>query len=244
VKKSTLILIITSLGLITCKKDHMLDCFKSAGKSVTETRDASSFVNINLQNNVDLVIVPNSTPYIKVTAGENLIDGIITELSGNTLYIRNENRCNWMRSFSNTYTVEVGMSNPDKIDYYGSGNIRCVDWIQSDEFTFDCWNGSGTIELLFKSNKVHVNNNIGRADFKLKGSCAVSYIYMNDVATINAENLSSGYTFITNRSTGDARINVNKELSAEIDYIGNIYYTGKPYLVNKTITNEGLLIEF
>jgi len=222
----------------------MLDCFKSAGKVETESRDATAFVNINLQNNVDLVIVPNSTPYIKVTAGENLIDGIITELSGNTLYIRNENRCNWVRSFNNTFTVEVGMNLPEKIDYYGSGNVSCKDSIRTDEFTFECWNGSGTIELLFYSTKVHVNNNIGRADFKLKGSCAVSYIYMNDVATINAEDLQSSYTFITNRSTGDARINVNKELSAEIDYIGNIYYTGKPYSISKTITNEGQLIEF
>src|SRR5689334_18323193 len=94
------------LSLTTCQKEHLFDCFKSAGKSVTENRAATPFTNINLTNNVDLIINPDTTFYIKVTAGDNLIDGIITELQGTTLYIRNENRCNWMRSFKNTYTVE------------------------------------------------------------------------------------------------------------------------------------------
>ena len=94
-------IIFLAFTLTTCKKEHMLDCFKSAGSTITENRTATPFINIELKDNVDLIINPNSTPYIKVTAGENLIDGIITELSGNTLYVRNENKCSWMRSFKN-----------------------------------------------------------------------------------------------------------------------------------------------
>ena len=230
--------------LTTCKKDHLLDCFKSAGKSITESRPVTAFTKIDLKNNVDLVIVPNSPFYIKVTAGENLIEGIITELSGNTLYIRNENRCNWMRSFSNTFTVEIGMDFPEKIDYYGSGDITCKDTIRTSEFFIDCWNGSGTINLLFNSAKTHINNNVGRADFHIQGYSGVNYIYLNDVATLNAENLITFYTYIKNKSTGDCRINVKEELGAEIEYVGNIYYTGKPHSITQSILGEGKLIEF
>jgi hypothetical protein len=230
--------------MTTCKKDHLFDCFKSAGKSITENRNAFYISKINIKNNVDVIIVPNSTYYIKVTAGENLIDGIITEISGNTLYIRNENRCNWVRSFDNIYTVEVGMNQPERIDYYGSGNITCKDTIRSAEFTFDCWNGSGSIDLIFNSSKTHINNNVGRADFHLSGYSGVSYIYLNDVAVLNAENLVTGYTFIRNRSTGNCKIRVTKELAAEIEYTGNIYYTGNPYRVDLVHKGSGRLIEF
>ncbi len=243
--KIKILLLFVAIGtLTTCKKDHMLDCFKSAGKTTSQSRPVTAFSKIDLKNNVDLVIVPNSPFYVKVTAGENLVDGIITELSGNTLYIRNENRCNWMRSFSNTYTVEIGMDFPEKIDYYGSGNISCKDTIRTNEFYFDCWNGSGTINLLFNSDKTHINNNVGRADFHLEGYSGVNYIYLNDVATLDAEKLKTFYTYIRNRSTGDCRINVKEELGAEIEYVGNIYYTGKPNSINQSISGEGKLIEF
>lgn len=241
-KKNAFILLFIAATLTTCKKDHMLDCFKSAGKTETEIRAANPFTRIDLKNNVDLIIVPNSSFYIKVTAGDNLIDGIITELSGETLYIRNENRCNWMRSFKNQYTVEVGMDKPVKIDYYGSGDITCKDTIRTDEFFFDCWNGSGTIDLLFNCSKTHINNNIGRADYLVNGYSGVSFIYMNDVSPINASGMKTGYSYIRNRSTGDCHINVSTELVADIEYNGNIYYSGNPASVVKNISGSGKVV--
>lgn len=222
----------------------MFDCFKSAGKTVSEYRTASSFDKIVLENNVDLVIVPNTNHYIKVTAGDNLMGGVVTELSGSTLYIRNENRCNWVRSFKNQLLVEVGMDLPKNIAYYGSGDIFCNDTIRSEEFTFDSWNGSGSINLLFNCGKTHINNNIGRCDYNLNGFSGVSFIYMNDVAVLNAGNLSTYYTYIRNKSTGDCRVQAKVELSAEIEYTGNIYYTGSPVTVNQKLTGEGKLISF
>ena len=241
-KKNIYLLLLLATTLITCKKDHLLDCLKSAGKTVTEIRTANPFTRIDLKNNVELIIVPNKSFYIKVTAGENIIDGIITELSGETLYIRNENRCNWMRSFKNQYTVEVGMDKPVKIDYYGSGNITCKDTIRTDEFFFDCWNGSGTIDLLFNCGKTHINNNIGRADYVVNGYSAVSFIYMNDVSPINARGLQTAYSYVRNRSTGDCHINVSTDLVAEIEYNGNIFYSGNPSQIIKNINGKGMVV--
>ena len=228
----------------TCKKDHMLDCFKNAGNTVTESRTASPFVNIDLNDNVDLVLNPNAAFYINVTAGENLVNGIITEIDGNTLYIRNENRCNWMRSFKNTYTVEVGMDKPVTITYYGSGDINCKDTIRSDEFTFDVRNGSGSINFLFNCPKIHLNNHTGRADIHAKGFSATSYIYLNDVGTLDAEALNTYNSYITNNSTGDCKVRVSEDLGVLMYYIGNIYYTGNPHTISKEITGEGKLIAF
>ena len=242
IKYAALISIV--LLFTTCKKDHMLDCFKSAGKIVTDSRTSSPFVNIDLNNNVDLVINPNSAFYIKVTAGENIIDGIITEIDGGTLYIRNENRCNWMRSFKNTYTVEVGMDKPVNITYYGSGDINCKDTIRSDEFTFDCKNGSGSINFLFNCEATHLNNHTGRSDIHAKGFSRVSYIYLNDVGTLDAEEFETNNSYITNTSTGDIKVKVKEDLGVIIKYVGNIFYTGNPHTISQNITGSGKLIAF
>ena len=243
-KKKFLLLIFISFVLTTCKKDHLLDCFKSAGNITTENRSVNSFVNINLTDNIDLVIHPDTSNYIKVTAGDNLINGIITELSGNTLYIRNENRCNWMRSFKNIYTVEVGIDKPATIYYDGAGDINCVDTIRSEEFTFDCFGGSGSINFIFNSNKIHLNNHIGRSDIHAYGFSKESYIYINDVGTFDAGNLETDYTYIRNSSTGDCHLKVKNELGFEIKYTGNIYYTGDPIIFSQLYSGSGKLIHY
>lgn len=230
------------LLLNTCQKDQMLDCFTSTGKTITQYREPGTFSNIELKNSINLELYPDTTPFIHVTAGQNLVDGIITELEGNTLYIRNENRCNWVRSFENEYTVKIGMRDPVHISYYGSGEIRCMDTIRTKEFTFDSWNGSGSVHLLFNCEKTHINNNAGRIDIHASGKSGVSYIYIHDTAFLYAKELETGYTYIRNSSTGDCSIFVTKELEAEILYTGNIYYTGSPYRVLENRSGEGRLI--
>jgi hypothetical protein len=243
-KVKLLLLTIGCLSLTTCQKDHMLDCFKSTGDQITQTRDAAEITDIQLDDNVDLIIHPNSDPYIKVTAGENLIDGIITELSGNKLYIRNENRCNWMRSFKNTYTVEVGMHNPVSIVYYGSGDISCSDSVKTPDFHFDGTNGSGSINILLSCNRLFLNNHTGRCDYHLKGKCDAAMVYLNDVATCDARELNSGYFDVTSQTTGDVYANPLNELAVQILYNGNVYYSGSPVISSEKITGNGKLIHF
>ncbi len=243
-KTKIIVLLFIIFTFSTCKKDHLLDCFKSAGKTITENRETNAFININLTDNVDLIIHTDTTYFVKVTAGDNLINGIITEWNNKTLYIRNENRCNWMRSFENIYTVEIGMNQPELIHYNGSGNITCLDTIRKEDFIFDSFGGSGTINLNFNSNKIHLNDHIGRADIRAFGFANESYIYVNDVGVLNASGMNTNYTYITNNSTGDCRINVKNELGFEIKYSGNIFYTGNPHILSQNFSGTGKLIHY
>ncbi|TAH44356.1 MAG: DUF2807 domain-containing protein [Bacteroidetes bacterium] len=236
--------ILTSILLFSkCQKDHMLDCFRSTGKTITQYRYAGSFTKIELKNSINLQLYSDTTSFIQVTAGEHLVDGIITELEGNTLYIRNENRCNWVRTFENEYTVKIGMPNIEHISYFGSGEIRCMDTLRTKEFTFDSWNGSGSIYFLFNCEKTHLNNNAGRTDIHVKGKSGVSFVYIHDTSSLDASEMESGYTYIRNSSTGDCKIFVTKELGAEIKYSGNIYYRGNPYQISLDRSGDGELIK-
>ena len=238
------ILILFLLGCsMSCDKDHLLDCTKGTGPYITVTRYIQGFNKIYLSDNVDLKIIAGKNWDVKVTAGQLLIDGIITELQGDKLYIRNENRCNWVRSFSNTYTVEISVPEVEYVNYNGSGNITCEDSITYNGFTFDCWNGSGNIELKLKTSTSHLNIHLGRCTIKASGNSGVSYVYLNDVGVVDAAILSSGYTFIRNSSTGAASVNASTELTAEILHTGNISYYGNPVTINQSISGSGKLIK-
>lgn len=182
-----------------------------------------------MNDNVDLVIKSGKIPSIRVTAGQNLIDGIITEIQGNTLYLRNENRCNWVRNFGNNYVVEITCDSLDHIIARGSGNLTCDDTLRSSEFTFDSWNAGGSIRFLVNCPVIRINNAVGRADIHMAGITHSVLFYLNDVATLEASSLHSDLVYLNNKSTGDMSVRVKDELYATINYTGNVYYYGSPY---------------
>ncbi len=239
-----ILLTLLVFSFTNCSKDHLFDCLKSTGDEITENRIAGNFTKLDLKDNVDVILYSDTTPFIKVTAGEHLIDGIITETENGTLYIRNDNRCNWTRSFSNKYIVEIGMRNPEKVEIFGSGNFTCADTIKTQEFFFDSWNASGTYNFLFNSNKIHINNNIGRADYHAKGKANVTFVYMNDVATLDFSELKTELFYIRSSTTGDCRINVDSELDVVLLYTGDVYYTGSLYKLTQDISGTGKLIRY
>jgi hypothetical protein len=239
--RSCLLLLLAFLLFTSCNKDHLFDWTKSTGKIVTELRPSGDFQSLYLEDDVDVVVYTDTTTFVRATAGQNILDGIITEVIDGTLHIRNENRANWVRSFKNSYTVEIGMSQPLSILYYGSGKLTLEDTIRTNDFTFDCWNGSGTIKLLLNTQTSHLNIHIGRCDITATGRSQVCYFYQNDTGIITASNLQTDFCYLRNSGTGNCYVNVTKELGVEIQHTGNVYYRGTPYKIDQQITGSGKL---
>ena len=225
-----------------CKKENMCDCLKSTGSNTTDYRNISGFTKIDLHNNVDLIITPGKTFDCKVTAGRHLVDMITTEVSGQTLVIKNKNKCNWVRSFKNKFTVEVSMPVLEALYYDGSGTVTSTDTIRTGYFTMNGWNCSGSVRLLLNCQAAWLALNSGTSDLTATGYSGTSYIYSGSTGPLHCHNLSSDFTYITNNSTNDCYVSVQKEMNADLPLTGNIYYSGKPYHIQKQLTGTGKLI--
>jgi hypothetical protein len=235
--------ILLSLSGTGCRKDHLFDCTKSTGKEITINRSIAGFDELYISDNVDVVLKKGSAYSVRVTAGGQLIDGIITEKQGNKLYIRNENRCNWVRDLRNKYTVELTIPTELKHIYYdGSGDITAEDSLGYDGFLFECWNGSGDIRLLLNSENSFLKINLGRCLIMASGKVTNNYIYLHDVGVVHASGLIAENTTVKNSSTGNAEVYATNRISAEIEHTGSIYYTGNPQLIDLNRTGSGNLI--
>ena len=226
----------------SCKKDHLFDCFTSTGKTITVQRQVSYFNQIDTYNNVNLVIHTGATGYVNVTAGDNIIDGITTSVENNTLVIHNENKCNWVRDFNNTFTVDVWVDSLNFLINNGSGNMTFADTLHTYEFRYDNWNASGEVKILFIGDRIHVNIHTGTVDLDVAGNAGIDFLYYNGYGYMNFGNLKTVLTYITNKGSNDCRINVRDLLDAQIFSTGNIYYSGNPHDLTTKITGTGLLI--
>lgn len=242
-KLISFILALTLLALSGCKKDSFCNCLKKTGDEVSEDREVSSFTSIEMNNNVDVIIKPDTTYKITVTCGKNLVDGIKTEVVNNKLIIRNINKCNWMRDFKNTFTVEVAVKDLTQLTNNGSGNLYFSDTLYQPEFQVDNWSGTGTLNLLLHCNETRLKLHTGPADINASGYTAVGYIYTAGNGFCNTRNLVSDYCYVTTKSTGDVNVTAVKELQAEIKYNGDVYYSGSPATIKSVITGNGKLIK-
>jgi hypothetical protein len=107
-KLTKYLLLLQLLFFLSCEKNALFDCFHGTGEIIVDKRNITGFcIFLKVEGNANIYLVNSITPEISVEAGEFLQDKIITEMSNDSLYIRNENRCNWVRDYSKPVNIYV-----------------------------------------------------------------------------------------------------------------------------------------
>jgi len=215
----------------------------STGPLVEQEREIPSFSKIVINNNINVVIDPSLTNKIVVSAGENLLNKITSDLNADTLTLSNNNSCNWVRNYSVPVTVTIPQSQLNNIEYRSIGDIICSDTIFCDTLTLNVYEGAGSLNILAHSYQINSSLHYGTATILMSGRCVLSYVYSASYGLIDNRNLYSNQVYINNKSSNDVYIRADKTIAATIEGIGNIYYTGGPDNIDLNQIGSGQLIE-
>lgn len=220
------------------------DCFYGSGPLSTEERSLGKIDGIYLTSNVDLILYEDSVPRMRVTAGKNLIDGIEAKIENGILRVRNKNKCNWIRKMDPTLTLEIWTNNLQSLYVENaSGDVTCMDSINTYLFRFDSFNCLGNYRLKLNTTYATLALHNGPADLYVEGRVLTQYNYNAGYGKMNCVNLQSDNVFMRNKGTNDVLVTSTQKLEAEIGYIGNIYYKGNPAEIKSQITGSGKLIK-
>ncbi|MCG3164503.1 MAG: hypothetical protein POELPBGB_00257 [Bacteroidia bacterium] len=238
-----LILLIASAPFISsCKKENMGDCFKSTGDIAVEYRTVAAFDTIQSHDNISVYLTTDTFFEIKVEAGENLIPLIKTEVKNNKLIIKNDNTCNWVRSFTTPVNVHVTMPSPGGLINEATSAITSVNAIK-DRTLLIKMTSSGDVDL--KLDIPHLLGNLSACEgnLNLSGNCELFEVFFIGSSIIEASNLSVKKAYIQTSGTGDFHLNVSQEIGAKIDWVGNVYYTGNAVEAYANYTSSGRIIK-
>ncbi|HXU27497.1 MAG TPA: head GIN domain-containing protein [Bacteroidia bacterium] len=228
----------------SCKKQNDCDCIKSRGSAVTETRVITTpFKTLQTFDKIEVYYIQDTTittPTVRVETGKNLMSNISTEVSDGTLQIKNLNKCNFVRS-NNDVTVYVTAPHVYYFVQDGVGNIYSSNTITQDSVSYNV-NNSGDIHLNLNVNRVY-GRLYGVGDVYLNGIGSYHLVNAKGECFINAQNLQTFYSYVVYGSTGEARINVSNQLDAEMDYTGNLYYSGSATYINRVGNGSGQVIK-
>jgi hypothetical protein len=223
----------------SCEKENMGDCFKSTGKLTVENRTLPAFQKVNLDDRINMTYVFSQEYKVVISAGENLMDEIKTEVKNGELIIRNENRCNWVRSYKKEVNLTLYAPDINAFDFAGSGKVTFQDTLKTASFRLNLFDASGSFDLLFAGNYIELKSHTGPGDITARGSCRELIAYLNGNGQLNASGLSGDSGLIINQNTGDIQVNLNHQFKAEIRGAGNIYYLGNPEIrLDKTASGK------
>ncbi len=247
VKPAAYILTVSVLAsmLSSCERPVICDCFKGTGEIITEERVTYPFDKIELFNKTDLHLHYAPVHAVKVTAGKNLIDNVTAEVDHGMLRIRNINKCNWVRDFDNTFSVDVYTPEIHSLHVYNSsGNIYCDDPVSVDKFEFESWGSTGDYHLTLNCGTVVMALQTGPASLIADGTIGVGYLWNSGGGRFDASSIQADDIYCTNLGTNDLLIKVKKRLEAIINFSGSIYYQGDPPDLKLTDNGSGDFYKF
>ena len=232
-----------ALLLLGCEREQWDDCITSAGSMRSEERIVGDFHTVDLDDRVDLVIEERTFGSVSVEAGSNLMGQIATEVSDGTLKIRNEMRCNWVRSFKPRVTVHVPVDEVAKLVLRGTGNVSCTDTIIRDGFELEQWSALGSARLWLKVGNCSVALHTGAGDVTVSGTCSnQANLFSGIQGSIDASGLRARYVNVNNSGIADIRCWVDVALDVQLRDVGDVYYRGEPGSVQSDVTGSGSLI--
>ncbi len=220
----------------------MGDCFKSTGDIAIEYRTLAAFDTIETYDNISVFLTTDTFFEVKIEAGENLIPLIKTEVKNNKLTIKNDNSCNWVRSFTTPVNVHISMPSPGGIINEGIGKITSLNKVK-DRTLLIKMTSSGDVDLQLDIPHLLGNLSASEGNLYLTGNCNLFEIFYLGTTIINGTDLAIEKAYIETTGTGDFHLNVSDEIGANIGWVGNVYYTGNATVAYANYTSTGRIIK-
>ena len=211
-------------------------CTKGTGEAQMSKRTIKQFTSLNLDLAADVTVKKGTTDYIEIEAQANLLDKIITDVSGDKLEIKSQGCI----SSGKDIKITVYMNDIEKLEIGGSGNIAIPDTLVVKNLKLVI-GGSGTIEGKFIASKIESEIE-GSGDIILTGSADEQTASVSGSGTINAKLLPCNEAKVEVDGSGDVSVYVLKKLEINVNGSGNVRYAGKPS-VNSHIEGSGAVID-
>lgn len=224
--RSTFYLLLPTVLLLGCQKENSLDCVKSTGEIETQIRSLTNFQTLRIFDNPEVIIVKDSVPFVEVTAGKHLQENIVTEVKNGELFLRNINKCNWVRSYNKPIQIRVHVPRLKDIFHDGDGLLSSENILPADTL-FLHLTGAGDADFTLNSNLVWLDL-YELAEARLRGSNQDLTAFILSQGSLHAEELSNQNAFLKLSHQGQAFIQVSEMLRAEISGPGNVFYKGNP----------------
>lgn len=204
-----------------------LGSVSGSGVSKTETRDLSEFTAIVIDYPADIVIRQGEKQSVTISADDNLLPQLRTNVSGGVLTLASR-ESSYGRRVSPTMPVRIEITVKDlrSVDYPTAGRVR-IENFQTDSLEVNV-DGAGELSLDdVKIGRLVVELN-GAGSISAKGTGDNVVLRVDGVGSFRGADFSVGTARVTINGAGSAIVWVDDQLTVNINGVGSVTYYGSP----------------
>ena len=205
-----------------------------SGNIKSETRDVGTFDKIDAIGSINIELVNDNSPSVRVEADDNILQYIITDVSSGTLEARFKSNI----MFTNTHVkVYVSATGIKKLTVTGSGDIVSKDTLKgANEIGLEV-TGSGDINAIVDAPSVNADIT-GSGNITLQGRTKNFDCTISGSGDFKCKNLLSENTTVTITGSGTAHVFASVGLKANVSGSGDVYYGGSPAISGGPVHQE------
>jgi hypothetical protein len=211
-----------------------------------QTRQVGEFDGVSVSGAIELYVSQGSQTVAVSAAETEKVNDIETYVENRILYIRFKSKKSWWSDQWNTtgrnYRAYVSAPMIRSLTSSGSGNIKIEGMLKSDELEFEI-SGSGNISGRIETENLEVTQS-GSSNVRLTGIATKAEFECSGSGNIISSDLAIDICSVEMSGSGNAELQVNKELSAEISGSGNIRYKGEANVVNSSVAGSGKIRKY
>lgn len=202
---------------------------RGSGNLETEVRSPGEFSAITIRYPAEVRIVQGESESVSITADDNLLPQLGTEVSGGVLVIDNPER-NWGSRVNPSEVVQITITvqalSELTSESAGSVNIAGLSG-GSLKVTIE---GAGDVKLngIELTELETLIRGVGNID--ASGTVDQLNVQIEGLGNLNAEGLTAQEAYITVEGLGNATVRVVSKLHVQIDGLGSVNYFGSPTL--------------
>lgn len=196
------------------------------GQMRTQDRKVPDYQQVSLTGAMDVKLIPGKEGNLEVTAEENLLDYIQTEVEGSRLKISVREGYRLDPSRNHKMVVTVPFETLEGVSLTGSGDISSSADIPATNFEIKI-TGSGDITLPLQATTVRARIT-GSGDISLRGKAKDFNCSVTGSGDISAFDLRCETVDATVTGSGDLEVYASRELRARTPGSGDIVYKGNP----------------
>lgn len=230
--------VVIFLGFTTCEIDQ---CLQTAGRDVNQMFELDSIGIAEIAGVFNFELVQDTSWYLEVITGENILKHIEINNSNDSLVITNNNKCAWFKGYERPH-LRLHFPNLQKINVLESCYLYSVDTITSN-MRIAVKTHLAEATLILNAKKlffITYNSTGGIYTFSGKVDQMFMAGHYNNVN--DASGLIVKKAHVINESITDYKIWAEDELTVALLNTGNIYYKGNPEIIIDSVSSTGKLI--
>lgn len=226
-KKQILTLAFIALGVnVATAQWWSNEKIKGNGDYINETRTTNDYDQVALEGSMDVELISGNEGELSIQAESNLMEYILTEVSGDRLKIYIEKGVQLDASRNMEIKIKVPIEDLEAVSLTGSGDIISSNKIAANDFKVSL-TGSGDIELELESQKVQ-GRITGSGDIILSGTTEEFDCGVTGSGDFNAARLKANKVSATVSGSGDIEVYAVGHLKSRVSGSGDITYKGNP----------------